>query len=156
MGKEIILKRILFVCSFLLTIWGVVGIIYTGISLKSSQTNSELYGHFFEIVVFSLEVFSLLIAFLYIKFKKDVINVISLVYALLIGIIFLAEIFILAILIYGAIKGTSLETLTWFDWTNFVCSILLCGIFVVVFYLLYRFKKAIEKDKKENLSNCHR
>lgn len=149
MQKESLLQKLLFISSFLLTVWGVVGIIYTSLNLNYSS-NTELYGQFYEIVIFTLEVFAMLIAFLFIKFKKYYVGVISLVFSLLMALIALVEVFIFAVLIYGAIKGTSLNGVSWFDWAKLIISFVLCLFYFIIFIMLYKYLHDIEKDKKEN------
>ncbi len=154
MRNEKLAKIFLLSSSFVLMVWGIVGIIYQSVLFSSSKLEqAEMFGGVFTLVVAILEVLCCSGAILYIKKEGDFINVFAMVFAILLGIFAVANITIFVILIYGVVKGGNLNSLDWYNWVNFFV-ISICAVFYILGYFsISKLRKNLEEDKKQNSRN---
>ena len=154
MRNEKLAKIFLLVSSFVFMVWGVVGVIFQSVLFSSGKlAQAEMYGGIFTLVTSIIEILCCSAAILYIKKEGEFINVFAMVFAILLGIIAIANIFIFGLLIYGVTKGGNLNELDWFNWINFFVT-LICAVFYILgYYSISKIRKNLEDDKKHNSRN---
>ncbi len=154
MRNEKSAKIFLLISSFVFMFWGFVGIIYQSVLFSNRNLErAEMFGGIFIIVTSIIEVLCCLCAILYTKKDGELINIFTMIFSILLGVIVIAYIFIFGLLIYGVTKGVNLNTLDWFNWINFFIT-LICGCFYIIgYYSISKVRKNREEDKKYNLHN---
>ena len=154
MRNEKLAKLFLLISSIILMIWGVIGIIYQSfIFLRGNIDQINMFGGIFTFVASIVDVMCCSAAILYIKKEDEIIKIFTLVFSILLGIFAFANIAILGILIYGTTKGESLNSLDWFNWINFLITIICSVFYIIGYFSISKIRKDLEDDKKRNLAN---
>src|SRR5574344_2044568 len=132
----------IFISGLVLMIWGVVGIIISASKIGNANlVSNNLYGEVFTLCVACVEFLSGAAAYFLVKFKNEILKMVSFAIAFLLGIIFIAYVAMFIILIYG----NGLGGLDWFTYSNFAISTIVPAIYVVGIFVLNSFRKLEEK-----------
>lgn len=154
MRNEKMAKIFLLVSSLILMVWGVVGIIYQSVAfINGKLSEAEMFGGVFTLVSAIIEVLCCSAAILYIKNEGEFIKIFTLAFSILLSVFAVANIAILAILIYGVTKGGNLNSLDWFNWSNFFICIICSVFYTLGYFSILKIRKNLESDKKQNSAN---
>ena len=154
MVNEKLAKIFLLISSFVFMVWGFVGIIYQSVLFSNRKLEqAEMFGGILTIVASIIEVLCCLCAILYTKKEGKLINIFTMIFSILLGIIVIAYIFIFGLLIYGATKGVNLNALDWFNWTNFFITLICASFYIIGYYTILKDRRNYEENKKHNLHN---